>query len=350
MAEVANFGANPGSLRMFVHVPEGLAPNAPLVVVLHGCTQGAKAHASAAGWLTLAERYGFAVLAPEQQPANNPNRCFNWFEPGDTRRGLGEAESIRSMVTHVLDAHGLEPDRVFVTGLSAGGAMAGALLATYPDVFAAGAIVAGLPYGAATNLREALDAMQGRSGLSQSELARRVRQAGPDAAPVPRVSVWHGRADTTVSERNATDSAVQWAAAHGLPAEPSEVQSRPGRTVAVWRSPGGEVLVERHLLDGLGHGTPLKTGGEDPIGSAAPFMLEAGISSSLEIARFWGIAPPATANAANPEAEPFREEPATAAWPPENLADNVVAAVAKHVPPDVTQVIEKALRSAGLKR
>src|SRR5687768_1385135 len=81
LAETAEFGPNPGALRMLSYAPVGLAPGAPLVVVLHGCTQRAAAHAASAGWLTLADRYGFAVVAPEQTTANNFNRCFNWYEP-----------------------------------------------------------------------------------------------------------------------------------------------------------------------------------------------------------------------------------------------------------------------------
>ena len=109
MTETANFGPNPGALRMLHYRPEGLAPGAPLVVVLHGCTQTAEGYAQGAGWLTLADRYGFAVLAPEQRQSNNANLCFNWFEPGDTARGAGEAASIAAMVAHLTDAHALDP-------------------------------------------------------------------------------------------------------------------------------------------------------------------------------------------------------------------------------------------------
>ena len=118
-AEVRGFGFNPGGLRMLAYTPERLGPEAPLVVVLHGCTQRAGSHARDAGWLTLADRLGFAVLAPEQDTANNPNRCFNWFEPGDIARGAGEAASIQAMIGHMLRTHGLDAQRVFVTGLSA---------------------------------------------------------------------------------------------------------------------------------------------------------------------------------------------------------------------------------------
>src|SRR6478736_1551839 len=146
LRENFGFGSNPGNLRMFVYRPPTLADNPALVVVLHGCTQSAASYDLGAGWSTLADRYGFVLLLPEQTSANNPKTCFNWFLPGDTRRDRGEALSIRQMIEKTIGAHGIDRKRVYVTGLSAGGAMTAAMLATYPEVFAAGAIIAGLPY------------------------------------------------------------------------------------------------------------------------------------------------------------------------------------------------------------
>src|SRR4051812_18114873 len=123
LGDVTAFGSNPGNLRMFTYVPERRPVGAPLVVVLHGCTQTAAGYDEGAGWSTLAERYGFALLLPEQQRANNPNNCFNWFLPGDIRRGQGEALSIYQMIEHMVADEKLDRRRVFVTGLSAGGAM-----------------------------------------------------------------------------------------------------------------------------------------------------------------------------------------------------------------------------------
>ena len=348
MIETADFGENPGSLRMLSYVPEGLEPGAPLVVVLHGCTQRAEAHAEAAGWLTLADRYGFAVVAPEQRGSNNPNRCFNWYEPGDAARGGGEPASIRAMVAHAVAEHGLDPERVFVTGLSAGGAMTAVMLATYPDVFAGGGVVAGLPFGVADTLPEALGAMMGGSWTS-ADLGERVRRAGPGGR-VPRLAVWHGDADHTVRASNAVQIARQWAAAHGLPEEPAERETLPGRTRALWRSPEtGEVLVECVLIEGLGHGTPLATGGADGVGSAAPYMLEAGVSSTLEIARFWGILGERRAEQTSTGAAREREAPA----PPRDgatLGEQVMATVSGRVPAGVGEVIAGALKTAGLIR
>src|SRR5262245_49340717 len=143
--EIQNFGSNPGALRMLTYLPSQAPAGSPLVVVLHGCTQTAAGYDRGAGWSTLADRYGFALLLPEQQRSNNPNGCFNWFNPEDVSRDCGEVYSIRQMIEQIAQEQNIDRQRIFVTGLSAGGAMTSAMLACYPEVFAGGAIVSGLP-------------------------------------------------------------------------------------------------------------------------------------------------------------------------------------------------------------
>ena len=124
-------------------------------MVLHGCGQEAVRFATDTGWIALAARLDFPLVLPEQGRENNHGGCFNWYRPTAIRRGRGEVLSIRQMVAFASRQFRSDPRRVFVVGLSAGGAMAAALLAAYPDVFAAGAIVAGLPVGCASNETEA---------------------------------------------------------------------------------------------------------------------------------------------------------------------------------------------------
>jgi poly(hydroxyalkanoate) depolymerase family esterase len=159
LREVAEFGNNPGALRMFVYRPKGLLVGAPLVVVLHGSKQSAHGYAAGAGWLELADRYKFALVCPQQTRANNGTLSFQWFSPKDTAREGGEADSIAEMVRHALATENLDKSRVFVTGLSSGGAMTAVMLATHPEMFVAGAVIAGLPYGAADSVAGALWAM-----------------------------------------------------------------------------------------------------------------------------------------------------------------------------------------------
>lgn len=310
LREVTDFGSDPGQLRMLEFLPDALPAGAPLVVALHGCTQTAGGYDRGTGWSNLAARQGFALLLPEQRPSNNPNRCFNWFNAGDIRRDHGEAASIRQMVAHMVTRHRLDSRRIFVTGLSAGGAMTSVMLATYPEVFAAGAILAGLPYGAAQSMPEAFEAMATGRPRPAAERAAAVRAASPHRGPWPRVAVWQGDADITVRPANAEEILKQWRALHGLDAA-SEAGAALGRAhrLTLWRGSDGTPLVEHHAISGMGHGVPIApaagTGGsEAPLGEAAPFILDVGVASTAAIAGFFGLVEPPPQAEAEPKAVP----------------------------------------------
>ena len=341
LSDLSGIRDNPGNLRGRVYVPEGLSGPAPLVVVLHGCTQDAAVYDQGSGWSTLADRHGFILLFPEQVRANNPMLCFNWFSGNDTQRGMGEAASIRSMVDAVRKAHDVDQKRIFVTGLSAGGAMAGVMLATYPEIFAAGAIIAGVAYGCASGVAEAFGCMGGRAGADAAhELGDKVRRASPHKGPWPRLQVWQGSDDTTVVPSNADAIVLQWTDLHGLDPQPDrddEVEGHPRRT---WLGADGTPLIEEYRITGMAHGIPLDPGaGQDGVGEAGAHMLDVGLSSTDRIAAFFGIAPePAQAGARKPraaEAKPARRAPAPAA---------------SASPSGIQATIEKALRAAGLMR
>jgi poly(hydroxyalkanoate) depolymerase family esterase len=290
LTEVADFGANPGDLRMFAFVPEHLQPRPALVVVLHGCGQTAAGYDMGAGWSTLAERLGFALLMPEQRSSNNANTCFNWFNPEDTTRDHGEACSIRQMIARMVSDHGIDAQRIFVTGLSAGGAMTSVMLATYPEVFAGGAVIAGLPYGVATNVREALNGMFQSPSHPAGELGDLVRNASEHKGPWPKLSVWHGSADRTVNPANANEIVKQWLDVHDLPAAPMSVGTVDGYPHQVWWNADGETIVESYTITDMAHGTPLGLADNDErYGAQGAFLIEAGISSSYHIANFFGL-------------------------------------------------------------
>jgi len=290
LQELTAFGANPGNLRMFAYVPVRLPSMPGLVVALHGCTQTAVDYDHGTGWSTLADRQGFVVVYPQQQPSNNAKNCFSWFLPGDIQRDRGEALSIREMVGHALVSFGIDRRKVFVTGLSAGGAMASVMLATYPEVFAGGAIVAGLPYGCAASVQEAFEVMFAQRSPSERALGDSVRAASRHRGPWPRISVWHGTADPIVSASNADNIIRQWTNVQALQGHPTHEEKSAHHTRRIWSDASGKALIEAVSINGMAHGVPIATAmGAEGCGAAGPFFLDVGISSTHQIANFWGL-------------------------------------------------------------
>jgi poly(hydroxyalkanoate) depolymerase family esterase len=353
LREVTGFGVNPGNLRMLTYVPDELPESAALVVVLHGCMQTAAGYDRGAGWSTLADRYGFALIFPEQQRANNPRCCFTWYQLGDIERGRGEPQSIREMIEQMVLDRDIDRRRIFVTGFSAGAAMASVMLATYPDVFAGGGIIAGVPYGAATNVQQAFECMfQGR-GRPPKEWGDHVRAASPHRGPWPKVSVWQGGADRTVRPTNADEIVKQWTDVHGLALAPSYADTVNGFARRVWCDRKGRDVIECYSIGGMGHGAPLATGdGDDRCGAAGPFLLNVGISSSFHIARFWGIA---TEKAAAARRHLAPKQPVIAGADEDGRWDEAALAAGDGGADDkagrgVRRVIKRALRAIGLMR
>ncbi|MDQ3810231.1 MAG: PHB depolymerase family esterase [Chloroflexota bacterium] len=314
LTEVSGFGSNPGNLRMYRYIPTGLRASSPLVVALHGCGESASDYDNETGWTKFADKWGFALLLPEQQPANNQSLCFNWFnghslldyfswsERGsDQDRNEGEPLSINQMVDKMKTIHNIDQNRIYVTGLSAGGAMTAVMLATYPEVFAGGAIIAGVPYKCATSLREALfscglavagSAYSPTKDLSPSEWGSRVREASKHHGPWPKISIWQGDVDETVNPVNARELLEQWTNVHGIDLVPEVRDSVAGHPHMVYRDAGGNALVETYTIIGAGHGTPVNPGpGETQCGTPGdpPFRVQTTICSSYYIVKFWRL-------------------------------------------------------------
>jgi poly(3-hydroxybutyrate) depolymerase len=232
------------------------------------------------------------------------------------------------MVAHMVKTHGLDPKRIFVTGLSAGGAMTSVMLAAYPDVFAGGAVIAGLPFATANSVPEALDRMRGHGGPANDRLSSLVTGASGHRGPWPTLSVWHGTSDSTVDPVNADAIVDQWRSLHKVEGQ-SERSVVDGYPREIWRDSSGRAVIEKYDIKGMGHGTPLDPGGDGDCGKAGPFMLDAQICSTSHIARFWGLTDETVRTA--------KEATGTKARPAE-------------VRGGVGSVIEDALRAAGLMR
>lgn len=353
LADLHVDGTNPGELNAKSYVPERLADNPALVVVLHGCTQSAGGYDRGSGWSQLADEHGFLLLFPEQQRANNPNLCFNWFSSTDNARGRGEALSIRHMIMTMVGAYDVDPSRIFVTGLSAGGAMTSVMLASYPELFAGGAIIAGLPHGSASNIPQALEAMRGAGAYNARELGDRVRRASDHEGPWPSISIWHGSADATVSSTNADAILAQWLSVHDLEPTPNASEQIAGHRHQLWRDGTGRVLIEDYRISNMGHGTPLATTGPEACGAVMPHMLEAGISSTRRIAASWGLL---EAKKAHTSAQSVRKNPDAASHVPAPRISRLEPLPSEPARPilsgkaGVDKIIHDALRAAGLMR
>jgi poly(hydroxyalkanoate) depolymerase family esterase len=281
------FGPNPGKLRMLVRVPSGrvpsgdVSPDQPLVVLLHGCGQHAAAFANHTGWAAWADRLGIPLVLPEQAEANNRHRCFHWFRTSDIRRDHGEAGSIASMTRAAADRFATDPDRICIAGLSAGGAMA-AMCGAYPDLFAAGAVVAGLPVGAAASGMQAVMRMAnaGPDHSADAWTQQVHHSAGRSwGGKWPRLSIWQGQADTTVDPANAELLAAQWRALHDLPVTPDRDETATGARHRAWGD-----AVELWTLPNQSHGYPVAI--HD---NSDRHMITAPTPATPNIAKFWGL-------------------------------------------------------------
>jgi poly(hydroxyalkanoate) depolymerase family esterase len=286
LTAVTDFGPNPGALDMYEYVPADLPPGAPLVVVLHGCTQTASSMETA-GWNALADAERFAVLYPQQRSANQPLSCFTWYATADISRDMGEAASIVAMVDHEVAAHALDPARVYVTGMSAGGAFTAVMLAAYPDRFAAGSVMSGIPYGCATDVSSGTACEQG-TDKTAAQWGDLVRAADPAfTGPWPRIQIWQGTSDTTVAPANAHELVDQWANVQGADGTAESTQTVSTATYTTYA--GG--AVELYLVSGMGHAiaTGADTLGACPAGTGA-FFADEKICSTLRAAAFFDLA------------------------------------------------------------
>lgn len=293
---IAPFGINPGNLRMYLYEPAGITDSArPLVVVLHGCTQNAKRVGNQTGWNKLADKYGFRVLYPQQKIWNNPGNCFCWYKRSDIEKGKGEAESIHQMIEYVKGNKAVDTAQIFITGLSAGAAMGVALMADYPQTFNAGAIFAGGPYKAATNIFTGMMAMYGWRVKKPHEWAAYVREQNPAyKGPYPRMIVYHGKMDVVVNRRNATEIVKQWTNLHGISAEPTQIIKRFVGSKKIEKRIYGPVnnkpAVTYYRIKGMGHALPVNPGKcEQNGGKMGAFSADKNFYSTYWVAVDFGL-------------------------------------------------------------
>jgi poly(hydroxyalkanoate) depolymerase family esterase len=255
-----------GTRTYKLYIPSGYhGQTLPLVVMLHGCTQSPDDFAAGTRMNVLAEEYQCFVVYPAQTPAANGSKCWNWFKAADQHRGQGEPSIIAGITRQIISTYPVDARRVYVAGLSAGGAMAGIMGMTYTDLYAAVGIHSGLPYAVAHDLLSALAAMKqgGATPGGQRDLGVPGAERGPWSVPT---IVFHGDLDTTVHPRNGDQVIAQWATIHARDGAHNKTGADPQVTVqrgqvpnghaytrAIYHDASGQAILEQWRIYGAGH-------------------------------------------------------------------------------------------------
>lgn len=292
---VTSFGSNPGNLAMYSYAPSALPSSAPLVVVMHGCTQTASQYATESAWNVLADQHQFYTVYPEQNSTNNSSKCFNWFNYGDQNRGQGEAMSIKQMIDYMTSHFSIDTNQIYVTGLSAGACMTHVMMATYPDVFNKGAVMAGAPFKSATSALGASNAMYGLVTHSAAQWGDSVRhQNFGYAGPYPKVAIFQGGADFVVNINNVTEGIKQWTNVHNTDQTADLTQTNfNGNSLVTKTSYYNSInqpVVESYTISGMGHAIALDPGTcYQQGGTTGTYASDVNLYSSFWAAYFFNI-------------------------------------------------------------
>jgi poly(hydroxyalkanoate) depolymerase family esterase len=295
LQQIRPFGTNPGNLKLLYFEPKGINGKAPLVVVLHGCTQMASACAEQTGWNKLAQKHGFYVLYPEQIILNNPENCFNWYRAADQARDKGEPASIMQMISYLKRNKNIDSTRIYVIGLSAGGAMSSIMVAVFPEVFDKGGVIGGGPYKSAESVIKAGSSMLGIVSKSPEEWGNLVKEQNPGyKGTYPELVVFHGGLDPVVSTNNANQLIKQWVNIHNSDYEEDEhypyFRNNDDVELTIYKDRQEQEIVRYYRVRNMGHAVAIDTGDCDMQGGKRGlFAVDKDFHSTFWAAHFFGL-------------------------------------------------------------
>lgn len=290
-----DFGTNPGNLKAYYYVPPSIDTShvVPLLVALHGCTQNAAEIAHESGWNQLADQAGFIVLYPEQRRINNMQGCFNWFFQSDQQRGSGEPASIVQMIETLCALHHIDSSQVYAFGISAGGMTTVNLLITYPEVFEAGASLAGGPYGAAENLLDATSVFLSPPNKTAAFWKEKASNGLPEGELPPPLFIMHAQDDKVVAHSMSTELEEQWLAFYPQATSDSVAipnDCRISGLHATHYKVNDRAVVTRYSAPTGGHNLPVDPGNSANTGGhAGRFSKDMDCWMVKVIAREWGL-------------------------------------------------------------
>jgi poly(hydroxyalkanoate) depolymerase family esterase len=292
LIEIEHFGTNPGNLKMFIYVPEGIEQkeNIPLVVALHGCSQKAQQMADESGWNKLADQHGFIVVYPQQKIVNNPSMCFNWFLKRNLDSLNGETASVKNMIDYAAMSYKIDTNRIFVYGLSAGAALCVSVMSNFPETINTGAIFGGAPYKVATNPFESTKAMLHPPVKTPAEWGSKLPLL---TVKFPKLIVCHGTRDLVVDYQNGVELIKQWSFAHKVEPKPSFIDSAFAGSPIVNRQTyckEHEEVITHYEFVGVGHVLLIEPGeAENQGGKTGVFAKNKGFHSTYFIAKDFGL-------------------------------------------------------------
>ncbi|OFX44236.1 MAG: hypothetical protein A2046_07700 [Bacteroidetes bacterium GWA2_30_7] len=292
---IEHFGENPGNLRLNTYIPENIPENSPLVVVLHGCTQSANSCAEQTGWIKLAEQHKFCLLFPEQIILNNVENCFSWFRKADQEKDKGEPASIMNMINYIKQNYSIDSSRIFITGLSAGGAMSVIMMALFPNIFNKGAVLSGCPYKSATSAFGAYFSMIGLKAKSPEKWGNLVRNENPDyKGKYPEIAVFHGTRDFVNNYNNSKQLIKQWTNLHNTDSKVDnkiiKLNGNDEISKFSFKNSDNKDVVVFYKFKKTGHTLPIDTGScPNQGGKTGMFASDKDFHSTFEIADFFEI-------------------------------------------------------------